>query len=135
MTIENCIVIAIGVAVVVCGPLVVRHREKVSHFFSDAQRALGGRMRYEAVPREDDLPEAARQAAARRALCAGALVAVVATAGGCVPRPRDPPAPFSLTVGPTGLEMTLCFGPATMTRLVVAVREHGGGGGVIGPRC
>lgn len=44
MTIENYIVIAIGLVVVVCGPLLVRHREKVSHFLSDAQRALGGRV-------------------------------------------------------------------------------------------
>lgn len=44
MTIENYIVMAVGLVVVVCGPLMVRHREKVSHFFSDAQRALGGRV-------------------------------------------------------------------------------------------
>lgn len=42
MTIENYIVIAVGLVAVVCGPLMVRHRVKVFRFFSDAQRALGG---------------------------------------------------------------------------------------------
>ncbi|WP_314645630.1 hypothetical protein [uncultured Microbacterium sp.] len=44
MTIENYIAIAIGLLELVCGPLLVRHREKVFHFFNDAQRALGGRV-------------------------------------------------------------------------------------------
>ena len=42
MTIENYIVIAVGLIAVVCGPLMVWHRVKVFRFFADAQRALGG---------------------------------------------------------------------------------------------
>lgn len=42
MTIENYIVIAIGLVAVICGPMMVRHRVKVFTFFADAQRALGG---------------------------------------------------------------------------------------------
>jgi hypothetical protein len=42
VTIENYLVIAIGLAAVVCGPLVTRRRVKISKIFVDAQRALGG---------------------------------------------------------------------------------------------
>lgn len=42
MTVENYIVLAVGLVAVVCGPLMVRSRAKVFRFFADAQRALGG---------------------------------------------------------------------------------------------
>lgn len=42
MTIENYIVIAVGLAAAICGPLMVRHRVKTFRFFADTQRALGG---------------------------------------------------------------------------------------------
>jgi hypothetical protein len=48
--------------------------------------------------------------------------------GGCVPHPPEAPAPFSLSLDDRGLAMTLCFGPAAITRLAVDVRESSSGG-------
>jgi small-conductance mechanosensitive channel len=42
MTLENFIVIAIGVVSIICGALVVRNRSKLFDVFADANRALGG---------------------------------------------------------------------------------------------
>lgn len=42
MTIENYIVIAIGLVATVCGPLMTFNRERVYRLFADTNRALGG---------------------------------------------------------------------------------------------
>lgn len=42
MTIENYIVLAVGLVAVVCGPLLVRNRDRLFEIFTDTNRALGG---------------------------------------------------------------------------------------------
>lgn len=42
MSVENYIVLAIGVIAVICGPLIVRNRVKLFEFFSDFHRTFTG---------------------------------------------------------------------------------------------